>query len=330
MEIAMATSTQAAGFGRWRSGLGRFSPYLYLLPAALVIIVFRFVPIIYSVRISLYRWGIAGAGAFLGIGNYAEMMHDSIFWRSMLNASYYVIGVVPLGIVLSLGTAVLLKSKIRGLGVYRTVYFLPVVTSIIAISMVWKWIYNPQRGLANYLLTRLHLPALQWLEEPRGIVDMALSSLGLGVPDWLAGPSLALVALIILSIWKGLGYNVVIFLAGLQNIPQQYYEAARIDGAGRWAQLRHVTWPLLSPTTFYVLVMTTIVSFQVFAPVWLITGPPAGGPLGTTRVIVYYLYQRAFDEGRYGYGSAIAFALFLVILCLTLAQRLVLERRVHY
>jgi len=325
-----ATSTQAAGLGWWRSGLGKFGPYLYLLPAALIIIVFRFVPILYSVRISLYRWGIAGAGAFLGIGNYAEMIRDGIFWRSMLNASYYVIGVVPLGIVVSLLASLLLNTKIRALGLYRTVYFLPVVTSIIAISMVWKWIYNPQRGLANYLLMRFRLPTLAWLEEPRGVVELAFSPLGIEVPGWCAGPSLALVALVILSIWKGLGYNIVIFLAGLQNIPQQYYEAGRIDGAGRLGLFRHVTWPLLSPTTFYVLVMTTIVSFQVFAPVWLITGPPAGGPLGTTKVIVYYLYQRAFNEGRYGYGSAIAFALFLVILCLTLAQRLVLERRVHY
>jgi multiple sugar transport system permease protein len=329
--MMMATSIQrTAQPGGWRSGLDRLSPYFYLLPAALIIIVFRFVPIVYSVRISLYRWGIAGASAFLGIGNYAEMLKDSAFWRAMLNASYYAIGVVPLGIIFSLGVALLLNGKIRGLGVYRTVYFLPVVTSIIAISMVWKWIYNPQRGLANYLLMRLHLPALAWLEEPRGVFELALGAFGISVPGWLAGPSLALVALVILSVWKGLGYNIIIFLAGLQNIPRQYYEAARIDGAGSRALFRHVTWPLLSPTTFYVLVMTTIVSFQVFAPVWLITGPPAGGPLGTTKVIVYYLYQRAFNEGRYGYGSAIAFALFVVILCLTLVQRVVLERRVHY
>jgi len=151
------------------------------------------------------------------------------------------------------------------------------------------------------------------------------------LPGWAEGPSLALVCVILVSVWRGIGYNVVIFLAGLQNIPEHYYEAARIDGAGRVGIFRHVTWPLLTPTTFYVLVMTTILSFQVFAPIYLMTGPPIGGPLGTTNVIVYYLFEKGFDAGgNMGYASAVALVLFAVILALTLFQRRVVEKRVHY
>jgi multiple sugar transport system permease protein len=160
---------------------------------------------------------------------------------------------------------------------------------------------------------------------------MAAAACGLDLPSWAHGPSLALVCVTFVSAWRSIGYNVVIFLAGLQNIPAHQYEAARIDGAGRLSVFRHVTWPLLSPTTFYVTVMTTILSFQVFAPIYLMTGPPVGGPLGTTNVIVYYLFEKGFDAGgNMGYASAVALVLFGVILALTLFQRKVVEARVHY
>jgi multiple sugar transport system permease protein len=307
--------------------LKRFSPYLYLLPAAVIVIVFRLYPVLFTIRVSFYEWGIAGVRGFLGFSNYVTLFHDQEFWNSLLNTFYYVIGLVPASLVISLVIAILLNNKLRGIGFYRTVHFLPVVTSLIAVAMVWQWIYHPTVGLANYIMELLHVPAQSWLSEPRGIFQMFLEPLGITLPTYLRGPSLALVSIILMSIWKGLGYNVVIFLAGLQNIPQQYYEAARIDGASQFGLFRHVTWPLLSPITFYVLIITTITSFQVFGQVWLMT---QGGPLRTTNVIVYYLYDRAFNLSRYGMGATIAFVVFIIVLMLTLVQRRIVERRVYY
>jgi multiple sugar transport system permease protein len=216
------------------------------------------------------------------------------------------------------------------LGIYRTVYYLPVVTSIVAVSVVWKWILNPERGLLNYLLSFLGVHGVRWLEDPRGLFSIIFTPFGVNLPDLLAGPSIAMVSLIIMSVWKGIGYNVVIYLAGLQNIPSQYYEAAKIDGAGKFSIIRNVTWPLISPTTFYILIMSTIVAFETFTQVWIMTGPPPGGPLGTTKVVMYYFYEQSFELWRLGYGAAIAFFAFLIILALTVFQKIFLERRVHY
>ncbi|OQX52700.1 MAG: hypothetical protein B5M53_07950 [Candidatus Cloacimonas sp. 4484_209] len=304
------------------------SGYLYLLPAFLIILIFRFFPMIYAFRVSFYRWGIGGAEKFVGLQNYISILSDHNFWKTFGNTVYFSLGVVPASLFLALFIALLLNQKIRGIRAFRTVYFLPVITSIIAVSMVWKWIYHPQVGLANSILRFFGFHGFNWLSEWRGIFEIIASTIGVHTP--IKGPSLALCSLIIVSVWKGLGYNIVLFLAGLQNIPKQYYEAARIDGAGRWQVFRHITWPLLSPTTFYVLLMTTIVSFQMFAYVWMMTGPPAGGPLGTTNVLVYYLYDHAFNFSQYGYGTAAAFILFIIILTLTLLQRKFVEKKVFY
>ncbi len=302
-------------------------PFLYLLPAIVIILVFRFLPILYVARVSLYKWGIGGAERLVGFGNYLRTLSDPYFWQSLTNTVWYVIFVVPLSLFFALLIALFLNSRIKRIGFFRTVYFLPVVTSIVAISMVWKWIYHPKIGLANYILSYFHLPPQRWLAEWRGIFEILI---GRDLPNVLAGPSLALLAIIIMMVWKSIGYNMVIFLAGLQNIPRNYYEAAMVDGASGFTVFRHVTWPLLSSTTFYVLIISTITSFQVFAPVWLMTGPPAGGPLGTTNVLVYHLYDVAFNFSSYGYASAISMILFLIVLTLTVAQRRVVERRVYY
>jgi multiple sugar transport system permease protein len=310
---------------RWRD----LSPILYLLPAAIIIIVFRLLPILSSFYISFFKWGLV-KGPFLGLGNYIKMFQDPKFWQSLLNTIYFVFGMVPASLFLSLFIAVLLNKKIKAMGIFRTTYFLPVVTSLVAVSMVWKWIYHPEMGLANYFLKLAGIDKLLWLSESTGVVKLALGGLGIQVPDWLGGPSLALYAIIIMSVWKGLGYNIIIFLAGLQNIPEQYYEAARIDGAGARASFWHITWPILSPITFYVLMVTTITTFQVFTQIWMMT-TPQGGPLGTTKVIVFYLYERGFMEGfDRGYASAIALVLFIILLSLSVLQRRVVERRVHY
>ncbi len=303
-------------------------PYFYLLPAFLIIFVFRFLPMIYAFRVSFYKWGMGGAEKFVALRNYSTILKDSSFWQAFGNTIYFSIGVVPTSLLISLFIAVLLHQKIKGVRFFRTIYFLPVITSVIAVSMVWKWIYHPQVGLANNILQLFGVKGFNWLSEWRGILQMFFAFLRVNFP--IKGPSLALYSLIIVSVWKGLGYNIILFLAGLENIPGQYYEAAKVDGATRWQVFRHITWPLLSPTTFFVLIMTTIVSFQMFAYVWMMTGPPAGGPLGTTNVLVYYLFDHAFNFSRYGYGTAVAFILFIIILILTLIQRKAVERKVFY
>lgn len=304
--------------------------YAYLLPAVAVLASFRIIPIILSVRVSLYDWGMAGPRDFVGFANYLAVLQDPVFWKSLLNTGWYMAFEVPLLVALSLGVAVLLNQHIRGLGVYRTIYYLPVVTSIVAVSIVWRWILHPDRGLLNYILSWVGADGLRWLQDPRGLFQLIFNDTGNRMPELLRGPSIALCSLILMGIWKGLGYNIVIFLAGLQNIPRTYYEAARIDGAGRWRTFRSITWPLISPTTYYVVIMSSIVAFETFAQVWIMTGPPAGGPVSTTKVVMYYFYEQSFELWRLGYGASIAFFAFLIILALTLIQRFVLEKRVHY
>jgi multiple sugar transport system permease protein len=305
-------------------------PWLLLLPVLVIVATFRLAPMIYALLMSLFDWGLAGARKFVAFGNYFNLFSDPKFLKSLLNTFYYVLGVVPAGLFIALFIAVLLNQKIKFVPLFRTALFVPVITSTVAVSLVWKWIFNPRMGLANYALKAIGLKPALWLEEPSGIFNILLAPLHLHLPDLLAGPSLAMCAIIIMSVWHALGYNVIIFLAGLQSIPRDYYEAAELDGAGKWHTFRNVTWPLLSPTTFYVLIMSTITAFQVFIQIYTMQGPVGGNPLGTTRVLVYYLYEKGFADWQMGYANAIAFVLFLIILTLTLIQRKVVEKRVHY
>jgi len=303
----------------------------YIAPAAVVIIVFRVIPIIAAFGVSFFYVMMGKIVGFAGAAQYGMLLSDSEFWNSLLNTTYFVIGTVPVSLFLSLFIAILLNQKIKALGLYRTIYFLPVVTSMVAVAIVWKWIFHPRLGLLNSFVDALGLNPMMWLEEPEGIFSLAAGRVGLSIPTWMAGPSLALVAIIITNLWRGLGYNIIIFLAGLQNIPNEYYEAAKIDGAGRAQTFWKITWPLISPTTFYVVIMTTIVSFQVFTLVYLMTGSPVGGPLGTTKVLVYYIFEKGFESGGdMGYASCVALVLFAIVLGLTLIQRRVIEKRVHY
>ena len=303
---------------------------LYILPAALIVVIFRLVPILAAFTFSFYEIKMGALVGFVGAGHYLKLFQDPTFWQSLGTTLWFVLGTVPPAIFVSLFFALLLNRKIRALGFYRTLYFMPVVTSMVAVAVIWKWILEPEIGILNFLLAKLHLGSPGWLGESRGVFQMIFDPAGRWLPDWAGGPSLALVSLAIVNTWKGLGYNIVIFLAGLQNIPQQQYEAARIDGAGTWALFRNVTWPILSPTTFYVFIMSTIVSFQTFSLVYLMTSPP-GGPEDTTKVLVYYLFDKGFTPpASLGRASAVALVLFLIILTLTLAQRRVAEKRVHY
>jgi len=306
------------------------APYLYILPALIIVLVFRTLPILSSFTASFTDYDIGGFHGFVGFANYARMLSDARFWQSVLNTVFFVLGVVPAGLLIPLFLAMLLRRKLAGKSFYRTIYFLPVVTSAVAISVVWTWLYNPEAGPINQIITALGGEPLMWLREPRGIFEMMLSPLGIHPKGVLAGPSLALVSLMMVSIWKSTGYNTVLFLAGLENIDETYYEAARLDGAGAWGAFRHITWPLLSPTTYYVLIMSTIVSFKTFALVYVMTPPPGGGPLGTTNVMVFYLFQKAFDRFDIGYASAISVFLFLILLSLTIVQRRIAGKRVYY
>ena len=307
-----------------------FGPYLYILPAAIIVIVFRLVPIVLSFIVSFFDWSVTGVGDFIGFGNYSRIISDGEFWQSLLNTFYLVIFVVPASLILSLVFATMLNNIKKMVGFFRSIYFIPTVTSMVAISIVWKLIFNQQTGLANYFMTAIGLEPLGWLAESRGIFQLMFEKIGVSLPAYLGGPSLALFSIIIVTIWKGIGYNTIIYLAGLQNIPKVYYEAADIDGASKIKQFFSITWHLISPTTFYVLMMTTIVTFQVFSQIYLMTGPPVGGPLGTTKVIVYYLYDKGFGESNdLSYASAIALVLFGIILTLTLLQKR-LEKKVHY
>jgi multiple sugar transport system permease protein len=305
----------------------KIEPYLYILPALILLLLFRFIPIVMSFVISFFEFRVTSIGDFIGFQNYARMFADPEFWQSMLNTLWLVLIAVPASIIFPLLFAVLL-NRIKWLsGFFRTIYFMPFVTSLVAVSIVWKIMYGEEGGLINTFLGWVGIRPQLWLAEPRGIFSLMFSSMGVNLPGWLGGPSQALFAIIVMTVWKSLGYNTIIYLSGLQNISKTYYEAAEIDGASKWRQFLRITVPLVSPTTFYVLLMTTIVSFQTFAQIYMMTDK--GGPLGTTKLIVYYIYEKGFDDLDMGYASAVALVLFVVILGLTLLQRR-LEKKVNY
>ncbi len=305
------------------------SGYLLILPALVIIMIFRFYPILQAIRMSFFKWGMAGPLGVVGLKNFDRLLADGTFYQSLGNTFWYVIFVVPLTIVLSLFFAQLLNQRISGRGIYRTIYYLPVVTSIVAVSVVWKWIFNPDRGILNAMLSLIGIEGLKWLNDPRGIFEILLGPFNVVSSGFFAGPSIALCALIIMAVWHNIGYCLIIALAGLQNVPEQYYEAARIDGAGAWKTFRHVTLPLISPTIFYLIITQSIFAFNTFTPVYVMTQPP-GGPLGTTKLVVFYLYEQAFKLWNLGYANAIAFVIFIIIFVLTQFQKRFIEKRVHY
>lgn len=283
--------------------------YMYLAPALIVIIVFNLFPAFYALYISLFDTNLIGRWDWVGLGNYSELFRDAGFLQSLVNTGKYVLGTVPVGMALALLIAWLLNKPIRGLSAYRTAYFLPYVTPIVAISIVWTWIYK---------------------EDSAGMLNSLLCLFGAEPQAWLLDPKWSMFALCLMSVWRHLGYNVVLFLAGLQNIPAEYYEAAEIDGASGWSMFAHITWPLLSPTTYFILMVSIIGSFQVFTQVYVLWPSVSGGPLGTTRVVVKYLYDQGWGAFRFGYASAIGYILFAIIFVLTLVQKDLVGKRVHY
>jgi multiple sugar transport system permease protein len=273
-----------------------FTCLLCLLPSFCVVAVFTVFPIVFSLLLSFRTWNIlTPEKPFVGLANYAAMLSNPEFWISLRNTAVFTVGVVPFGALASLGLALLLNRKLRLPGFFRTTFFLPVITSIIAVAIVFLWVYNDNNGLLNTLLRGFGLKGVHWLTSPRT----------------------ALLSLILMTIWKNAGYHMVIFLAGLQAIPADFYEVATLAGAGPWQRFRSVTWPMLVPTTLFVLVTNTIFTFQVFGPIYVMTG---GGPVRSTSVVVYHLYQRAFEFQEMGYASAVAWFVFAFLMVLTILQ----------
>lgn len=272
-----------------------FWALLFLSPNLILFLMFTLVPVLASFGFSFTEWDLLRDPTWIGLGNFKEMFSDRIFRQVMGNTLYYSLVSVPLGVAFSLLLAILVNQKLRGVKFYRAIYFLPVISSTVAVAIVWQWIYNPEFGLLNYFL----------------------EFVGIKGPNWLGSTKWAMPAVIIASTWKGLGYNMLLFLAGLQGIPEMYYESAEIDGATRMRKFFHITLPLLSPTMFFVVVMSIIGSFQVFDLVFVMT---EGGPGRATSVLVHYLYQNAFEYFQMGYASAIAWVLFFIVFGLTLIQ----------
>jgi multiple sugar transport system permease protein len=290
-----------------RAGIFRAcEPYLYLLPTMIGLVLFSAGAVAASFLLSFTQWDIISPPQWTWFGNYADLWGSDFFWEVLRNTFLFVALAVPLSVGAALGLALLVNTGLRGITVFRTAYFLPVVSSMIAVALVWSWILNPQYGLLNYMLRTVF---------------------GVQGPAWLDDTRWALPAMVIVTVWKGLGYSMVIFLAGLQNIPPDLYHAATIDGAGAWSRFRHVTLPLLSPTTFFVLVITLINAFQVFEQTYVMT---KGGPANSTVTLSYYVYQNAFQFFQMGKAAAVAYVLFAFLFVLTLVQFRAQKRWVFY
>jgi multiple sugar transport system permease protein len=266
--------------------------YVFMSPVIIGLLLFTLGPVLVSLGLSFTEYNLLSDPKWIGVENYIKMYGEKLFWQSLRVSAIYSVVSVPLGLVLALFLAILLNQKIRGMYVFRAVYYLPTVISGVGVAMLWRWIFNGQYGVINTLL----------------------QNVGIKGPNWLIDENWALTALIITSIW-GVGGTMLIFLAGLQGIPQELMEAAEIDGAGRWQQFRHVTMPLISHVTFFNLVLGIIGALQVFTDAYVITN---GGPNNATMFISVYLYRHAFFYLNFGYSAALAWVLFVIVMVLTL------------
>ena len=282
------------------------APYILILPGTVFYLMVTIIPMVVGFWMSFHSWTIIRpTKPWVGIANYQKVIANPVFWTAMKNTLIYTVGVVPFQMALALMAAVLLNTQIRGRTFFRLLYYLPVVTPLSIAAVIWTWIYNPNLGLLNWFLR----------------------SLGFAGRDWLGDPKIAMLSVIIVAIWSGLGYRMVIFLAALQGIPETYYEAAMIDGAGWLDLFRFITMPLLKPATLYVLITSVIGSFQVFGLVNVLTG---GGPLDATNVLVMWIHRRAFGDYQFGEAAAASFVLFALVLAVTAIQWRILGREVSY
>ena len=325
---AIATDQRAASRRR-RLVVESLQAYLFLLPAFAVLFVFKVWPAFFAIYISTFKWDII-QGPFRGIENYTDILFGTraeAWWRSLSTTFTYAAITIPFEIAFGLVVAYILFQKIRGRSAYRTIYYLPYVTSTVAAAAVFEWIFHPQYGLVNRLIGLVGIEPLRFLQEPDGLFEMIGARFGLDLPAWAAGPSLALTTIAIFSIWHFLGFQIVIFMAGLGNIPVEYYEAARLDGADQRQLFTKITLPLLSPQIFFVFTIASIGVLRSFNEIYVLTN---GGPLDTTRTTTLLVFRTFFQQGQIGLGSAMGVLLTIVILAFTLIQFRVLERRVQY
>jgi multiple sugar transport system permease protein len=282
-------------FTWWRAVVSQATPYLFIAPNLALFSIFIFIPLFYAGYISLHQWSLIDTPDFVGARNYARLLTDVQFWQSLQNTAIYSLATVPTSLIIGLFLAMGLNRDLMGRTLLRSIYFLPVVVSSVATAVIAAWLFND-----NY-----------------GVINALLKTVGLGPIAWLSTPQWALPSIILTTLWVRIGFCMVVYLAALQSIAPMYYEAAEIDGATRWQQFRHVTWPLLRPTTFLLLILNVIYSFQVFDLIFVMTG---GGPGFSTTMIVHHIYQTAFAGGEMGYASAMGIVLFLLILVFTLIQ----------
>ena len=283
----------------------RFWLWFFLAPTLVGLLFGSLGPVLAAIAISFADWDVITPPELAGLDNYRRLIQDPVFRKALVNTAYYVVGLVPAATALSLLLAILLNQKLRGITWYRTAYFMPVVSSTVAVALVWSWIYAKDFGLLNYLLRGLGLEPVAWLSSSR----------------W------AMPAVILMAIWGNLGTGMVIFLAGLQAIGQSYYEAAEVDGANVWQQFRRITLPLITPSLFFYFVITMISAFQVFEQIYIMT---RGGPANSTTTLVYYIYRNAFRNFKMGYASSQAIVLFAIIMVLTLIYWRLQEKWVVY
>jgi multiple sugar transport system permease protein len=280
------------------------SSYLFILPGVLIFSVFTLAALVFAIYLTFHRWSIIEPEKpYVGLTNYREMIHDERFTQSVLNTAYFTGASVPLQMGIGLLLALLLNLPFRLRGLFRTAFYLPVVTPFVVAAILWKWLYNGDYGLFNYYLLKGHL-----IDEPL---------------LWLSSKNLAMPAVILMTVWSSVGFSMVCYLAGLQAIPAELYESARLDGAGPLSRLRHITIPMLRPTTIFLLVLGIIGSMQVFTQIYIMT---SGGPVNKTTTMVYYMYLWGFRYFDMGYASTLAFALFVMLLVFT-AFQLRLARR---
>lgn len=294
---APQTMKEKVRYTLWRMWRER-SAYLFLAPGFIIFSVFTIAALVFAFYLTFHEWSIISpAKPFVGLDNYRLLLKDERFAQSVINTAYFTGASVPITMAIGLGLALLLNTPIKFRAIFRTAYYLPVVTPFIVSALLWKWLYNGEYGLFNYYLLKTHL-----ISEPLA---------------WLSDKNLAMPAVILMSIWGGVGFSMVVYLAGLQAIPNELYESATLDGAGAWARLRYITIPMLRPTTLFLLVIGIIGSLQVFTQIFVMT---SGGPVNKTTTMVYYMYKWAFVYFDAGYASTLAFALFLLLLVFTYFQ----------
>ncbi len=280
----------------------KYGPYLFLLPAGIILIVFFFYPLLEVFRLSFTKYNIVSPEKYIGLKNFQTLIKDPIFWQSLKNSIIYMLGVVPPLIFIPIFLAILVNNQIRGISFFRAVFYLPVVISIVVIGIAWKWLYS-ENGPLNYLLTASHLTSDKL--------------------NWLSDPNLALFSVMIVTVWRGLGYYMVIYLAGLQAIPKELYEASEIDGANSWQKHIYITLPLLKSSIVFVAVVSSINALKVFVEIFIMTG---GGPAHTSTTIVQYLYEKAFQELNLGYACALGVVLFIFTFFFSLANIKIIEK----